>query len=293
MGEALRVEESGLQRIAEILDLDRFPVQDLDNPVTRDLIAYCRAELDDDGCCSVPGFLRTVSVDRISAEAHALAPRAHRAAEDHNPYFSPDDDAFPTDHPRRRFQTRTNGFVCYDLIPESSDLRALYDWKPFTAFLAKAFDIVPLHRYADPLAAMPFNTMRPGDRFPWHFDTNEFTVTLMIQPAAHGGRFEYVPNVRSPEDECYDAVQAVMDGRSDAVRSFDLRAGDMQLFLGRYTLHRVTEVGGTQDRHVAIPSWARQPNMIGTRHRTEYIYGRLSDAHRAAPDPARADTLTD
>lgn len=284
-----------LQRIHGIVDLDRFPIHDPDAPAYRELVGYCRDELAEDGCCSVGTFLRPEAITRISAEAETLAPQAYRTSVRHNPYFSPDDESFPEGHPRRRFQDRTNGFVCYDLIPSDSDLRALYDWPAFTAFLSDAFDIDPLYRYADPLAAMPFNTMRPGDQFPWHFDTNEFTVTLMIQPPEGGGLFEYAPSIRSTEDECYDAVEAVMAETSDQVRRLDLRAGDMQLFLGRFTLHRVTPVTGARNRHVAIPSWARIPNMIGSPHRTETIYGRLTEAHLAAAQapPARVDALVD
>ena len=32
--------------------------------------------------------------------------------------------------------------------------------------------------------------------FPWHFDTNNFTVTLALQNADAGGEFEYVPAIR-------------------------------------------------------------------------------------------------
>ncbi len=286
---------ASFSRLAEIVDLEHFPIHDVSAPARRELVAFCRGELAEDGCCSVKSFLRPDAVQRISEEAEALSSEAYRTTVAHNPYFSPDDEQFPEGHPRRQFQKRTNGFVCYDLIPDTSDLRALYDWPAFTAFLSEAFEIDPLHRYADPLAAMPFNTMRPGDTFPWHFDTNEFTVTLMIQPPESGGLFEYAPNVRSPEDECYEDVARVMDGQSDKVKTLELAAGDMQLFLGRYTLHRVTPVTGNRHRHVAIPSWARVPDMIGTPHRTKTIYGRLTDAHLTAAQqaPARADALTD
>ena len=32
--------------------------------------------------------------------------------------------------------------------------------------------------------------------FPWHFETNNFTITLGIQSADEGGLFEYAPNIR-------------------------------------------------------------------------------------------------
>ncbi len=274
------------------IDLDRFPLHEPGHPSSRALLDFCREELAEDGCCSVAGFLRPDAVERIAIEAAALAPQAHRSSTWHNPYFAPDDPDLPPDHPRRSFQERTNGFVCTDLIPQGSDLWALYAWSGMTHFLEKAFGIVPLHRYADPLASMPFNVMRPGDRFPWHFDTNEFTVTLMIQAPDAGGLFEYVPDIRTTEDERYEAVAEVLAGDRSRVRTLELHPGDMQLFKGRFTLHRVTEVIGSQERYVAIPSWARQPGMVGSLARTQEIYGRVLPIHHEQAG-VRADALVD
>ncbi len=276
----------------DVVDLDRFPLHDPDKPIYKELLAFCREELAEDGCCSIESFLRPEAVARIAAQAAALAPQAHRTSSWHNPYFAAEDPSLPDGHPRRCFQERTNGFVCTDLIPESSDLWALYGWRAMTGFLEEAFGIAPLHRYADPLASMPFNVMRPGDQFPWHFDTNEFTVTLMIQAPEGGGLFEYAPDIRSTEDECYEAVAEVLSGDRTRVRTLELHPGDMQLFKGRFTLHRVTEVTGNHDRYVAIPSWARQPGMVGSLARTQEIYGRVLPIHHEQAG-VRADALVD
>lgn len=272
-------------------DAARYPIDARGSSGYDALVARCRAELAEDGCCRLPRVLSPEATAAISAEAARTAPQAHRTTVKHNPYFSEADPCLDDDHPRNRFQTRTNGFVCADLIDPASDLWRLYDWPGFTSFLSDAFQIDPLYRYEDPLARMPFNTMRPGDAFPWHFDTNEFTVTFMVQPAETGGLFEYAPDIRDPSDEHYDDVRAVMAGDRTRIRTLELEAGDMQLFLGRYTLHRVTAIGGTRDRHVAIPSWARLPGMVGQPHRTKQIYGRILPIHEATI--ARADALVD
>lgn len=277
---------------SDIVDTARYPIHEPGTARYDAVVRFCGAALAEDGCCSLPAFLRPEAILRIAEEARRLAPRAHRSTVRHNPYFSPADLEVGPDHPRNRFQERTNGFVCTDLIGPESDLRRLYDWAGFTAFLADAFGIHPLYKYADPLASMPFNTMRPGDEFPWHFDTNEFTVTLMIQAAESGGGFEYAPNLRDPEDEHYDDVAAVMAGDRSRVRTLPLQPGDVQLFLGRYTLHRVTRVAGRRARHVALPAWARVPNMVGKAHRTRQAYGRVLPIHLAQGD-TRSDSLTD
>ena len=80
---------------------------------------------------------------------------------------------------------------------------------------------------------------------PWHFDTNEFTVSMLTQAAEGGGVFEYCPNIRSAAAENFDDVRAVLAGRGEhLVRRLTLRPGDLQLFQGRYSLHRVSTVRG-------------------------------------------------
>jgi hypothetical protein len=71
-----------------------------------------------------------------------------------------------------------------------------------------------------------------GTGFPWHFDTNNFTVTLAIQNAESGGAFEYAPNIRV-DGENFEEVARVLAGTSDKVRSLNMEPGDLQLFLRR------------------------------------------------------------
>ena len=47
-------------------------------------------------------------------------------------------------------------------------------------------------------------------------------------------------------------MRAVLDGDLDLVRSLALEPGDLQIFKGRYSLHRVTPLRGPTPRYVAI-----------------------------------------
>jgi hypothetical protein len=291
IAEAEAMMSSGAQ-LTEIIDARRYPIHEPGTAAHEAVVARCRESLAEDGCCTLRGFLRTDAVERIAQEAERLAPQAHRQKASHNPYFCEARPDIGDEHPVNRFQERTNGFVCADLIDPECELHTLYGSDSLTHFVSEVFEIDPLYRYADPLACMPFNAMEPGDSFPWHFDTNEFTVTWMIRPPDRGGVFEYAPGIRDPEDEHYDDVAAVMAGDRTRVRTLDLGVGDMQLFMGRYTLHRVTEVEGTRARHVAIPSWARQPDMVGQPHRMKHLYGRVLPVHLERAG-MRADNLVD
>ena len=71
--------------------------------------------------------------------------------------------------------------------------------------------------------------------------------------------------------------------------------GDLQIFFGRYSLHRVTRPRGNAERHTLILGYAKEPNLIGRAERTKKLFGRLADVHRRQRDeaPERTDTLSD
>ena len=265
--------------LGQSIDLDRYPLHDLDGAGGQALTARCREELEEDGCCHLEGFLTEAAVARSAAMAEALAPQAFRTTTRHNVYVTPDDPSLPAEHPARHFQTRSQGFICADLIPAESDIVRFYESEAATAFLSACLEIAPIYRSADPVACMPISVQQTGEVFPWHFDGNEFTITIALQGAEGGGIFEYVPNLRSPEDENYAGVRRVLDGERDLVRQLDLRAGDLQIFLGRYSLHRVTAVEGATTRLIAAPAWMRVPNYVNTVERSIDGYGRATDLH--------------
>ena len=72
--------------------------------------------------------------------------------------------------------------------------------------------------------------MKEGHYFPWHFDRNEFTVSILIQEAKEGGLFEFVPDIRKPGDENLESVKSILIGSWDRLRSLKLKPEDMQLF---------------------------------------------------------------
>jgi len=85
---------------------------------------------------------------------------------------------------------------------KDSVLRSIYEWQPFFEFMRIALDEPEdkFFRYADPLADVIVNMAGEGNGFPWHFDTNNFTVTLALQNADNGGDFEYAPNIRAGDE---------------------------------------------------------------------------------------------
>jgi len=258
------------------------------------LVEKCRQQLNEDGCCHLPGFLSNEGLTAFESAAAAVAASAHRSSEVVNPYFTDDDPMLPNDHPKRHFSKRSNGFVPADCIDNNNALRQLFSWNPLTQFFADCLNVHPLFVYADPLADVIVNVVDPGDGFPWHFDTNDFSITIMIDPADSGGYFEYAPNLREPENENYPGVRRIIDGDHSEVRSLDLRPGDLQIFMGRNSMHRVSTVEGEHQRRIAIYSYTRAPGMVGKPKRMQQLYGKALPIHYEQAEVAmRGDNLVD
>ena len=279
----------------DLIDLDRYPLDQPDCARYRNLLEECRRDLRADGCRVVPGFIRPEAIDRLTREADQVAGAAHRSYNDTNVYFSADDESLPAAHPRRRFYRRSNAFVPADNFGAGSPLRAIYEWAPFMPFIRDALEEPEdrFFRYGDPLADVIINVVEEGGGFPWHFDTNNFTVTLAIQNGDAGGAFEYCPGLRTREDENVPAVQAVLDGDRAPVRTLELKAGDLQIFRGRYALHRVTAVEGPKTRYVGIFSYADAPGMVARVERTRQLYGKVLPIHLEREAALRTDVLAD
>jgi len=264
--------------IADIVDTARYPINETGEALNA-LVARAQADLEADGCAVLKGFVRPAYIEQLVAECERVAPAAHRNFSRTNVYFTQDRPQLSPSHPLRRFYDRSNAFVPADNLGSDSLIRALYEWPPFAPFIQKALGAPRFHRYADPLADVIVNLAVPGGGFPWHFDTNNFTVTLAIQNAEAGGDFEYSPWLRTPTDENYPGVEAVLDGDPSRIRTLHLEPGDLQIFKGRYSLHRVTPLSGTTVRYVAIFSFVEQPGMVGSPERTRQLYGRVLPIH--------------
>jgi len=274
-----------------MVDTGRFPI---DTPgAARDaLVARLHADLAATGCAVLKGFVRAERIPELAAECDRVAPHGHRNFNRTNAYFTQDRPELPASHPLRRFYDRSNAFVPADNFGSDSLIRGIYEWQPFAPFIQAALGEPHFHRYADPLADVIVNLAEAGGGFPWHFDTNNYTVTLAIQNAESGGDFQYSPHLRSSTDENYAGVERVLDGDPALIRTLVLEPGDLQIFKGRYSLHRVMPLAGARVRYVAIFSFVAEPGMVGSPERTRQLYGRVLPVHLERAG-LRADALVD
>lgn len=278
-----------------LVDLERYPLDRPDSDAGRGLIEACRRQLGVDGCVVLKNFVPPAAVDRLERETGRLSPEAHYNEGETNPYNSGGDDRLPPEHPKNRFDDRTNGFVAGDRIGDDTIIRRIYHNGGFQRFIAAVVGMDEIHEYADPLADLVVNVLREGCQHPWHYDTNEFIVTMLTQRPGAGGNFEYAPGIRSPDSENFEAVQAVLDGDRSRVKSLDLQLGDLQIFFGRYSLHRVTPVEGDRERHSVVFAYAKEPGFVGRSERAQRIFGRMAPVHERMlhEDTRRSDALAD
>ena len=276
----------------DLINLKRYPV-DQYGEVLDDRIAAVQADLAQDGCAVLSGFLTEEGIAALKEEADQTAPHAHCTFNQTNPYFTEDDPNLPKDHPKRRFYDRSNAFVPADKFHTTGALRSVFDAPGFDAFIQNYLQEKHFFRYADPLADAIINLAEAGPGFPWHFDTNNHTVTLAIQNFEIGGEFEYALAIRDANgNENFDEVSRVLDGTSEKVKRLNLQPGDLQLFRGRYSLHRVAPLTGSRRRYVAILSYVDRPNMVATPERAKQLYGRVLPIHLERAG-LRSDTLID
>jgi hypothetical protein len=259
------------------IDLDRYPIDELESPRGRALVDRVRRDMADQVICALPGFLRPEAVARLVEESEALEPLSYPGPTEASPYFfnygTADLGGLPPDHPRRRKTPRRMRQIAYDLIPPSTAIWRLYNWDPLTSFIAAATGVERLYRSADPFQALNISVMDEGGCQQWHFDTNEVNITLLLQAPEAGGEFEYVPLIRSPENENFDAVKRVLDGDRSKVIQLAQEPGMLVLFKGHYSLHRVAPVRGSRRRFQTILSHNTRPGVVGSKESSVLHYG--------------------
>jgi hypothetical protein len=279
-----------------VVDTARYPLDAPGSPGWQALVARVRDDLARDGCSVLAGFVDPAAHGALRREGEQVAPWAHDEVEVVNAYNIATDTPLPDDHPGRIALERGNGFVARDRIPDDFVVHRLYTSQLVQGFVAACLGLGEVHPLADPLAGLCLNVIPPGRAHPWHFDTNEFSVSILTRPAERGGVFEFCPGIRSAASENLSDVRDVLTGRAPdgRVRRLALRPGDLQLFTGRYSLHRVTTVEGAVARHSAILAYTERPGVVGSVARTRQLFGRVLPEHLAAErHRVRGDRLLD
>ena len=280
-------------RLKTIIDLEKYPIQKLNSKKIKELIKKCKNDLDQFSCSTIPNFILPKSLEIMNKEIEKKIDKVYMSNKSINPYlYSKDDSSLPENHPKRTFSKRDNGYLNSDLFEKNSEVKFLYDQEELLNFVSTCLGVSPIYRWADPLACHAYNVMKTDGVLPWHFDSCEFTLSLMIQKPENGGIFEYCPFIREPGNENFDEVKKVLDGERTKVHQLKLEPGDLQIFKGRFTLHRVTKVEGNKPRYLCIPAYVLDPWRVNTPEHSEAIYGKVLPIH-IERNKSRSDGLAD
>lgn len=259
----------------DIIDLDRYPLDQPKSEGWAELVATCRAELAAEGLFNLPGFLRTAALERAVKELKPVLDKdAFFHARHHNIYFKKTIDGLAPDHPALREFETSNRTICADQMGQALMIQ-LYEWAPFATFLAAVMDKPLLYVMEDPLARVNVMEYSAGQALNWHFDRSEFTTTLLLQAPSGGGAFEYDQDLRSDEDANYAGVADLLEGRRHP-KQLSLSPGTLNIFKGKNTAHRVTPVEGDQDRIIAVFSYYERPGVLFSHEERTGFYGRGS-----------------
>ena len=238
-----------------IVNSEIYPIHRMADPQTLQRIASARSELASVGACRFPQFLSPEGLSRCRQDAIALESQAHPSNNQYTPYYGQPDDSYPAGHPRNatvRFAVR---YVSRKLISSDSPLRQLFEGDDLLTFIRNLVPGEPLYRYSDPRGSLNYTVMAWNDQLGWHFDACELVASILLRSAETGGDFEYIPAVRSSEDENFPSVESILNGNDGQRIAVSFQPGDMVLFRGRHSLHRVTPVEGGTTRLMALMSF--------------------------------------
>lgn len=262
--------------IFDLLDTSRYPIDDLTRVDAQNLIVEINSALAQDGSCTLPGFVRESVIAEMAAEANSLRRLAYAGPTNVSPYFFNYDLAGDAEldegHPLKRRGKRNLAQVATDLIPQQHLLSKLYYSTVLTDFLSTLLQR-PVYRNQDKYQSLNISIMQDGGCQQWHFDSGPMVTTLLLQAPESGGVFEYVPEIRSDENENFDEVRKVLDGDLSRAKQNKLEAGSLSLFRGHYSMHRVTEVQGGRDRIQAILGFSTKPDLHGNLESSILHYG--------------------
>ena len=260
--------------IEDIIDLQRYPIDRLNQAQGVKLVKQCQQALDQHGLFNLAGFLLPDAIQlAIENSAEQLADHSFTHERNHNIYFLPEVAGLPKDHPALKQFKTINHTVCSDQIRDNV-LIELYEWQPFADFLAAVMRKPKLYQMDDEISRLNVMGYSAGEALNWHFDRSEFTTTLLLQAPDVGGEFQYRTGLRTDNDPNYDGIGEFLVSDQSNVITVPLEAGTLNVFRGKNTLHRVSPVVGDKQRVITVFSFYENPGVQFSDEEKIGFYGR-------------------
>ena len=87
-------------KVTDLVNLDAYPIQDIQSPTARALVAKCRQDLDKNALCTLEDFVSPEALMVMKAEIDGLLNYTYRAEHERTPYSWRYNLDFPDGHPR-------------------------------------------------------------------------------------------------------------------------------------------------------------------------------------------------
>ena len=268
--------------LPSLIDTDRYPLDKPGSAQWRRLATETRRSMRETNCAQLHGFLKADAIAAMVAEIGAKEEQFDEVSNACNAYFSPDDPSLPETHPIRMLQRENGRSLCRDRMDEDGPMPALFASDELLGFVCEVIGRQVLYRHADPMTSILVNVARDGEGTIWHFDSNEVTITILLQKPEAGGEFEYIPNLRTEDEPNYDAVAAAIRGDRSGVTTARAGAGSLQIFAGRYSLHHVTKTIGATERYILVLAYADKPGLQTSKWSMIESFGRCHALHDEA-----------
>ena len=145
-------------RLKTIVDLEKYPIQDLNLPKIKELIKKCKSDLDKYSCSTIPSFILPKSLKTMNIDLEKQVDKVYMSKESINPYLhSKDESSLEKNHPKKIFSKRYNGYLNSDLFDKNSEMKFLYEQQELLNFVSACVGVAPIYRWADPLACHAYN----------------------------------------------------------------------------------------------------------------------------------------
>ena len=113
------------KNLKDIIDLNKYPIQDLNSPKIKSIIKKCKSDLEQDSCSTLPDFILPNSLKIMNNELEQQLNEVYMSKESINAYlYAKDDPSLPNDHPKRTFMKRYNGYLNSDCFSENSEQKS-------------------------------------------------------------------------------------------------------------------------------------------------------------------------
>ncbi|KAL7453466.1 hypothetical protein ACHAWC_006082 [Mediolabrus comicus] len=239
------------------INYSKYPIDQFDSDDDgryHALLQSCISQMERDGFVSLSDFLLPDAVNALTSSIQHLEQDGvgYYSTDSHNVFLDGDGetDLPPSLHPRQ-IQLNSSKVIinAKDLLRsgEVPDLDALFmTQKSILHFISSVMQ-TKLYPSTDPYGKFYANIFHEGDGLNYHFDRSEYSISLILQPSEEGGEFQFLPHSRKII-ESWDEMILDIDDIAKAVAPHSqmkrptLAAGDLYLFRGQNSLHRVSEV---------------------------------------------------